>query len=544
MFFLNNSRRPLSVGARDVERVKIQWIENSEMGECGMPKSVVFISYAKEDIAQARKLFNHLKSAGLEPWLDDESLRPGQKWKLEINKAIRNCRYFIALLSSNSVNKRGFVNREIARALEHLDEFPDSEIFVIPVRIDECEPSHEKLSEIQHVDLFPSWEKGIAGLLKSLASDNEDFKDSGKDSNGVILEEWKELAGKWVDSNYPYYIIEGLSDVQKAFIRHPPKDPEIVDSDVKNFLMVSSLHYGGNWYYWVKTSLDTPRILSCLIETLEISYQRVGYRVLYCLQLFEEDHIKEVIENNRTRVSSENSRRIEKYVYGGKVVKYLEKLKENSDSGTVRRAASVLREIRQYIGDADEETPDGKKVFISYNHEDFAFAKKIKTALEKSDINITIDVENLKFGDNIQEFIEQSVKQTDFTIAIISRNSLLSPWVILEALETFMHEHVNNKKKFLPVIIDGSFFEKEFQIEAIKLIEKGIYEIIDVISELSRKFIHARKLENEKARLIDLRNNFDRVLNRLHESLSIDFTSNDNIERNLPKLIQFIKDEI
>jgi hypothetical protein len=45
--------------------------------------------------------------AGLDPWLDTQSLLGGQNWKIAIKDAIKNSRYFIPLLSSNSVEKVG-----------------------------------------------------------------------------------------------------------------------------------------------------------------------------------------------------------------------------------------------------------------------------------------------------------------------------------------------------------------------------------------------------------------------------------------------------
>ncbi len=41
-------------------------------------KTVVFISYAREDFTHAERLYNELKKAGFEPWLDKHNLIPGQ----------------------------------------------------------------------------------------------------------------------------------------------------------------------------------------------------------------------------------------------------------------------------------------------------------------------------------------------------------------------------------------------------------------------------------------------------------------------------------
>ena len=57
-------------------------------------------------------------------------------------------------------------------ALDILDEFPPDDIFVIPVRIDDCEPVEEKIRNLHRVDLFPSYENGFEKILKSIFACN------------------------------------------------------------------------------------------------------------------------------------------------------------------------------------------------------------------------------------------------------------------------------------------------------------------------------------------------------------------------------------
>lgn len=128
----------------------------------------VFLSYAREDTDTAEKVYRDLTKAGLDVWFDKHSLLPGQKWKLEILKAIKESAYFVALLSSQSVSKKGYVQKEVKEALEVLDEYPESDIFIIPVRIDDCNPTNPKLKELQWVDLFPSFEEGIKKIFRSI----------------------------------------------------------------------------------------------------------------------------------------------------------------------------------------------------------------------------------------------------------------------------------------------------------------------------------------------------------------------------------------
>ena len=86
------------------------------------------------------------------------------KGKYRIQDAIENSNYFIALLSNRSVNKKGFVQKELKTALEVLDLFPSSERFMLPVRLDNYEIYERKLKEHHWVDLFAEskYQDGLA----------------------------------------------------------------------------------------------------------------------------------------------------------------------------------------------------------------------------------------------------------------------------------------------------------------------------------------------------------------------------------------------
>jgi predicted aspartyl protease len=130
--------------------------------------SDVFISYARENEDVARRLYYDLKLQGIEPWLDQISLLPGQNWRGEIKKSIRKSRFFLALLSSQSVDKRGYAQKELREALDILDEVSENDIYIIPVRLDECLPTIEKLHQLQWLDIFPSYDNGFKKLLATM----------------------------------------------------------------------------------------------------------------------------------------------------------------------------------------------------------------------------------------------------------------------------------------------------------------------------------------------------------------------------------------
>lgn len=88
---------------------------NSDLTQLKGPcmESRIFISYGREDQDAARRLYDDLKSAGLDPWLDDVDLLPGQNWRQTINRVIKESRYVLTLLSSKSLFRRGHVQKEL-----------------------------------------------------------------------------------------------------------------------------------------------------------------------------------------------------------------------------------------------------------------------------------------------------------------------------------------------------------------------------------------------------------------------------------------------
>jgi hypothetical protein len=125
----------------------------------------IFLSYARKDEKQVKKLYQRLSAAGFKPWMDIEDLLPGEIWKSRIPQAIRESDFFLACLSGNSVNKRGWIQREIEDALDIWQEKLDSDIYLIPARLEDCEVP-ERLSDFQWVDLFE--EDGWTRLVEAI----------------------------------------------------------------------------------------------------------------------------------------------------------------------------------------------------------------------------------------------------------------------------------------------------------------------------------------------------------------------------------------
>jgi hypothetical protein len=129
----------------------------------------VFLSYARKNAAKATKLYRELsRLPKVDVWFDKKSLLPGIRWKPAIRAAVRKSDFFIALLSNYAVSNRGFRHTELREALDVLDEVPEGKVFLIPVRLDECPMPLEELKQLNYVDLFPKWKKGVSKIKTAL----------------------------------------------------------------------------------------------------------------------------------------------------------------------------------------------------------------------------------------------------------------------------------------------------------------------------------------------------------------------------------------
>ena len=125
----------------------------------------VFLCHASADKPKVRELHRYLRRRGIKPWFDEIDLIGGQDWQVEIPKALATSDAIIICLTKNSVDKEGYVQKEIKFALDKALEMPEGRIYLIPVRFEECEVPFS-LSRYQWVDLFD--EIGFTRLMRSL----------------------------------------------------------------------------------------------------------------------------------------------------------------------------------------------------------------------------------------------------------------------------------------------------------------------------------------------------------------------------------------
>ena len=125
----------------------------------------VFIAYAREDMETAGALYGELTEAGFSAWMDTKNLLPGQDWPRAIENAIETSDFFIACFSHNSAGKRGGFQAEIRYALDCARRIPLDDIFIVPLRLDECAVPRAIRGSLQYFDLFPDRRRGVRRLI-------------------------------------------------------------------------------------------------------------------------------------------------------------------------------------------------------------------------------------------------------------------------------------------------------------------------------------------------------------------------------------------
>ncbi|MCP4108141.1 MAG: toll/interleukin-1 receptor domain-containing protein [Desulfobacteraceae bacterium] len=130
----------------------------------------VFISCAEDDMLTANKIYADLQKEGiLTPWVSHKDINAGEKTEFAVRRAIKNSDYFLALLSTSSVNEKGAFQKELKQAFDILAEHPQDGIFIVPVRLEDCNPVNEILNELHIIDLHKGgYNSGLERIIQAM----------------------------------------------------------------------------------------------------------------------------------------------------------------------------------------------------------------------------------------------------------------------------------------------------------------------------------------------------------------------------------------
>ncbi len=143
-------------------------------------------------------------------------------------------------------------------------------------------------------------------------------------------------------------------------------------------------------------------------------------------------------------------------------------------------------------------------VFISHNYMDKPLARKLSNTLNGYGIRTWIDEAEIKIGDSLISKINTGISQVDYIIAIISKYSVESKWVLKE-LDIAMNREIEGKKVVVLPILAGEcnfpdFLKGKFYVDMSnnKLFLKNLpqllsrFDIENVLPEKELSFTEQR----------------------------------------------------
>jgi hypothetical protein len=97
----------------------------------------VFLSYASEDRQSVQAIRDALPGFGLDVWYDESELGGGEAWDQKIRRQIRECDFFMPVISARTeARAEGYFRREWRLAVERTLDMADDHVFLVPVVID------------------------------------------------------------------------------------------------------------------------------------------------------------------------------------------------------------------------------------------------------------------------------------------------------------------------------------------------------------------------------------------------------------------------
>jgi hypothetical protein len=140
-------------------------------------------------------------------------------------------------------------------------------------------------------------------------------------------------------------------------------------------------------------------------------------------------------------------------------------------------------------------------VFLSHNHKDKDFVRKLARDIDAHGIKVWIDEAEMKIGDSLVQKIREGIDSVDYFAVILSENSVEAPWVVNE-LDVAMNYQIQGKIKILPIVLSmveppsflvgklyGNFTNPDSYNEQLKSLinDMGVAFNSNVIAEKSSK---------------------------------------------------------
>ncbi|HLO14370.1 MAG TPA: DNA translocase FtsK [Anaerolineales bacterium] len=188
----------------------------------------VFLCHASEDKPTVRELHQRLKTEDwIDAWLDEDRLLLGEDWDTKIQKELESADIVIVFISDASMKKTGYVQKELRLIYDISLYKPEDTIFVIPLRLEECQPPW-RFRLWQWGDYFAEKkESTYQSLLRSLKE---------RYLKKLQLESERRARRKVQAENAakPKQVKKSKIDLETATFEHKPTEKPIIDLDQRS----------------------------------------------------------------------------------------------------------------------------------------------------------------------------------------------------------------------------------------------------------------------------------------------------------------------
>ncbi len=127
------------------------------------------------------------------------------------------------------------------------------------------------------------------------------------------------------------------------------------------------------------------------------------------------------------------------------------------------------------------------KIFISYAHQDKAFANRLAESLKAANYEPWIDTQSIKVGENFIEKTDQALSESEYIVAVLSES-----YRAQQALSAFaMKEVTANRNKILPALLEDCeipvFLQDRLYADFRKSFDEGFNQLLAALKPKKSK---------------------------------------------------------